>query len=853
MSRYFLRKLEIEGFRGINNKGNPFTLEFNPATINSIFGRNGAGKSSTFEALAYAITGEVPRLANMQKRVENPTNYYVNRFHQGVAFIELTFAADDTDEQVIITVTRDQNGKRKVTGLVKNPRSIDPDSFDPEDFLREINCETLFLDYNTFNNFVMSKPIDRGREFSKLLGLSKINIIKSALEALSDTRNLNTDLNLKDLDNRISQLHQKKLDEIENVLQFLGKITSHDLNQSTFDTNLVEELCLKVLSENPIIRPHIEGKKLEEIDFDECRKKVDEVEGGQKRRELDNLNHLLSELNKPINQNELQKEVDSLIEEIHNRDRLVETYKKKAFKSLYEAAEKVIKDGWPLDICPLCEREWEHHSGMDLNELISSKLQEFKELIDIESKIKCRWNGLIEKALSITVINPLKEAGVLQNTPPILLELKKETVPTEIHARDLLKVMEEIENKRIDAIKIVETKIKELSDKLPPSIVETVSFLMFAEKVSGSLQAYKKVARQLNEIQRQRTAIEKWQEFIGNIASEYSRAESRLVKDTTDLLEQDIRQIFSAIMPGSNILPKLERDQNHQRLHLRLEEFFGLNNVDAVPLLSESYRNALGLAIFLAASKRRNYGGRFLVLDDVTSSFDAGNQYFLMDAIYNFVARTKESDDGLQVIILSHDGILKKYFDQAYSEGKKWNNIELYGDPPRNFVYSKQIKSERIIDNIKRNLERGEIDNALMWTRQYLESSLIKIVRKLGIRVPIDLSTREDKRMIQNLIDAIKYEINIHKRLGDLILTPDQVKQIEETVILIPKLVGNLASHYETSSASSFAPHTVKGAIEKIIEFEQAFKYTCKCGEKKQSKFYKSLCKKQKGCGKNCV
>jgi ABC-type hemin transport system ATPase subunit len=62
---------------------------------------------------------------------------------------------------------------------------------------------------------------------------------------------------------------------------------------------------------------------------------------------------------------------------------------------------------------------------------------------------------------------------------------------------------------------------------------------------------------------------------------------------------------------------------------LKLADFFGLANQSARALLSESYRNAVAASIFMAAVTRHQGVPRFMVLDDVTSSFDAGHQFQL--------------------------------------------------------------------------------------------------------------------------------------------------------------------------------------------------------------------------------
>ena len=57
MPRFFLTKVTVEGFRGINNDSDPLSLSFRPDAVNSVFAPNAQGKSSVFEAVCYAIKG----------------------------------------------------------------------------------------------------------------------------------------------------------------------------------------------------------------------------------------------------------------------------------------------------------------------------------------------------------------------------------------------------------------------------------------------------------------------------------------------------------------------------------------------------------------------------------------------------------------------------------------------------------------------------------------------------------------------------------------------------------------------------------------------------------------------------
>ena len=73
MARYYLSQISIEGFRGINNDGDPLVIKFKPAAVNSIYAHNGVGKTSIFEAIHFAIynTIHVSRRSNARSTRKN--------------------------------------------------------------------------------------------------------------------------------------------------------------------------------------------------------------------------------------------------------------------------------------------------------------------------------------------------------------------------------------------------------------------------------------------------------------------------------------------------------------------------------------------------------------------------------------------------------------------------------------------------------------------------------------------------------------------------------------------------------------------------------------------------------------
>ena len=108
--------MEVEGFRGINNEGQPLVLKFNPDTVSSISAPNGVGKSSIYDALSFAIKGGIPKLDRLLQ-AERPQDYYLNKFHAaGVGTVKLILRPDSGGKPVTITVTRTAAGARTVNG-----------------------------------------------------------------------------------------------------------------------------------------------------------------------------------------------------------------------------------------------------------------------------------------------------------------------------------------------------------------------------------------------------------------------------------------------------------------------------------------------------------------------------------------------------------------------------------------------------------------------------------------------------------------------------------------------------------------------------------------------------------------
>lgn len=203
MTKYFIKSISIEGFRGINNNGNPLLIEFQTDGVTSFFGENGKGKSSIFEAFLYAILGKILRFDDYHIDIRDK-RAIKNLFHSGDGSIIIEFI-DDANSIISIDVKVDSSGQRTVSST-----SI----ANPEVFLHSLCSSLNFIDYKSFEKIIISSSEDTGKLFSNLVGFSKFIDIKEKLDKISRTQNINNDFGRTSKETSI-RINGQKIDELK--------------------------------------------------------------------------------------------------------------------------------------------------------------------------------------------------------------------------------------------------------------------------------------------------------------------------------------------------------------------------------------------------------------------------------------------------------------------------------------------------------------------------------------------------------------------------------------------------------------------------------------------------------------
>jgi ABC-type hemin transport system ATPase subunit len=835
MPRYFLTKLAIEGFRGINNEGDPLELKFKPASVNSVFATNGIGKSSLFDALSYAIRGNIQKLDDMQAQ-ENPGAYYCNRFHsQGKATIDLEFTADDTHASVIsIRVERDGSGQRVVTSPSGHT--------DPESFLATLNENFTLLDYRTFARFIEDSPLDRGRSFSALLGLSAYSDARQAFQTACDTRTFNTDFEIKAITAELTAADNASKQALATMRVNYERVTGKPFEDVTKIDAYATEV-VTALGSVALLTDLFKEKTLNQIDFDVVKDAVRKAEGGEERRNLERTIEAMTRL-EALGIEDVAKsatEQQSVLSLIDVRDRLLTETRGDLFKRLYQATTELYSQGTHADekTCPLCNTSPLENS---IKDHAQKQLEQYRKVTEQITAIK----ELCQSAEWIRRIAQLERTELLniETANQVASTLSAKTTSGEITRDEVisafarLKELEAIVAKSLDDLKV---KKAEIEKTLPESLVQLTEQIEYGRQFHESWVTYIQQQRAAASVKDRLDIRERWKQFINAAGTTFSDAEGAMSKAKIASIDAEYKAMFKEIMNVGDIVPELRRAEDREDLHVQLGEFHGQRDLSARALLSESYRNALAISVFLAAALKHNGSPRFVVLDDVTSSFDAGHQFNLMEVI-RLKLQQPHNAAGLQFVLLSHDGLLEKYFDRLGSEVDDWHHNRLQGSPPMGAVLNQSQTPDRLRDTITTFLSAGQTTQAEPLIRQYLEFKLQEIIRRVKIPVPIDFVIKDHTRMVQNCIDAIRDGVDLEKRARSLVLDAAQEQQF--TTVHVPAILGNWASHYATGSTSSLSARMLQSVVQTIDDLAECFRFDDSSGGSINRKWYKSLSRK---------
>lgn len=832
MTRYYLKNISIEGFRGINNKKAPLEINFKPAAVNSIHAPNGFGKTSIFEAINFAIFNEVPRLSEFQAG-ERPNDYINNLFHKEGATIELTFTPDDNSKDIQICIHRTVAGHRSVESSSGHP--------DPDGFLRSLQEDFVLVDYKKFAKFIDNSALERGRSFAPLVSLSSYSFQKQAFDSVKDTRSLNSDFGIGALEAEIRNLEGQLNECTRKVCEVYTKITG-ETEQNGFD---LENLCLrvtKVFVDKDPLKSYLGSSGIIGADLEKAKKELEEVEeGGPLRTQHTLLLDKIKTIKELAPYSNEKSNIENLLKLAAEYDDALLQIGSALMRQLYNTASTVVQDASWTDphLCPVCDSK----SAYNIIDHVASKLETYQQAEEagnrlkiavLESAVLERLNKLETSNHFSVPINQRLYSIIVQDASDYKLSaLKLQNVFSSLGTHDLKR--ESLLCQALDDLKGIE-------ERLPESLVTMVNLITAACYFQEKVRDYNDIDLKLSYARRRLNLINQWKVFIGQAADIFSKAEAQMAAKKIEELKPQYQELFKHLVRGGrDMQPTLERSSKKGNLELLLDNFYGLSSINARAVLSESYRNAIAASIFLTAAISHKGKPRFMILDDITSSFDSGHQVSLLEAIRIHLQQPK-NPDGLQFIILSHDNVLGKYFDINVSNSIPWRHQTLQGTSPKGQVMVSAHDSDRLRSLALTHLDSGDVVSGAPLIRQYLEFKLGKIISDLNILVPPDYAIRGDSRTLSTYLNSIVGAVELFQKANVCVLTSEQIEDITKRHAIT--LLTNFVSHYETSGGTPFTPDVLRGVLLDIDALVDCFTYQDDRTVPSEKKFYKRLDKR---------
>ncbi len=453
-----LTKLKLENFK----KYRFFEISFDLGLI-GIIGKNGSGKSTIFEAILFALYGELKNKGDKEV-VRN-----ANALEKDIVSVELEFEIEET----IYKIVREFRGKtlsanaklykneefittgaKEVTIAIVNLTKMSKDAF----------MHTLFASQKELTSLSNSKQEDRKRMIRKLLGLEKIDFVEK--ELIEKSRELKREIDaFKEVLLSSEDITIKKENIVEQIVQkeeFLKDIDKQSL--------VLDELNKKVFIIKQELEQLTKTKEQKQILKARCEILTNSISSHQKTQEkLQNeLNALYTKQEELKGLQTIKQEYITLHETLKEQDKLKEyslrkdglLLEQKELREQYTKAKDSIKvlEFETKEHLELVEKEKELDNSIEKYKLLltNKELDEKRLIQEIAGEEKLIAD-IKKKIENITILG--KESNCPTCTRPLLDEYDSVIFSLE-------QIVIKVENEKIDISKEQLANIKEEKEKL---------------------------------------------------------------------------------------------------------------------------------------------------------------------------------------------------------------------------------------------------------------------------------------------------------------------------------------------------------------------------------------------------
>ncbi len=706
--KFRIESLEIEGFRGINEKrglrlDKPFVI---------LHGENGHGKSSTLGAIEWCLFGEFLSV----KPLETPRtkDELINSIHPaGAAKVRLTLSNGNGKYEFL---REKKLGTRKMNFLIRAPEG-DYKTPQSQKMARQIlglNLEdfqrTVFLHQESVRGLLTDDSGRRDEAMDRLFGLEKlrditesipIGGIKKELASLESEKSrlqermkgalLEIEQKIKKLQEDAKELGLRK-DELvlKNAITISKEITS---NLKTVTREYGLEIPQIPQTQN---LPGLKGlAKNAKAAINRCRKSMPEM------RELDSLSSRRTRLVKVQTKyrevmtafRKVKSSLDSKVRKFGNTAKVshsIESLNKRVSdleqqRRKTDAKARVLQDAIEYlgasteKICPVCSQMIDRSN-------VASQIRRHirkhgKKMIgSIKRKIEACESQMKEleqaKKDIMHLQKDLKDSGKAVSSSIEVMhkamerpEIPKSQLPKLLSA-EISKVSRQIG--RIESsITGREKRFQKIEDKIEQ--VKTIrEFLVEEERRDEIDRIFSSEKNQISILKNEIIRLKSFQndlEFIMKAVADY---QVNLAKNMIGKSSGSIKQFCTRLCGHPyfrtleiGVEPKESRGQIKNTYSIKASNPSERKETLVSTRFSVGQMNCVALSIYLALSKILPHKLGFLILDDPSQSLDVHHQHALVDLI-------RKVNHNTQVIVSTHDEQFKKLMTSRLNSNGKY-------------------------------------------------------------------------------------------------------------------------------------------------------------------------------------
>ncbi|NCB69258.1 MAG: hypothetical protein EOM47_10490 [Bacteroidia bacterium] len=743
-----IKSITIEGIRGIRNS---ISLPLNEKSV-LLYGDNGSGKSSVSDAIEWFYTDKVSHLSGSEIDLKDA----LRNSHQketDTSSIAISYNRN------VIDATKKLSIKR---GRLSSEISNLTDDF--QKYFSASQSENLLLRYQFLRDFIDQTKGDKLKYLSDIIGFSEVTKTKDVLRKAFSS--IKSELKTQNFEAQINN-------EKQTLIAKIGATVSQQ-------NNLFEKI-------NEIIEPLKTGFTVSSIDdIDKVLNHIKKPANTKQLTELqflENTNKALSILKSEILfiDGEYQKyftEFNKIAEDVQS---IMQTF----LAELLKSGEAVItKKYHKEDNCPLCLQQ------KNLEELKTDIQRRLKE-IEESSKKKGVFDAA-KKSISDIVAERLKRLE-LTAVNALLNEQENESIKQAICS---------LSNKLTEYQKSANEKVTS-GNKLPASItlILTEDDFKIQEQISARFEAIQTAIKndkstelyanisaakdaflKIKRFEKNKSKLEYQKNSLELIYNEFVKRQKEGLESFINTFSLYINDFYEFMNPD---------EQFHEIKIVTIGEEDELNGITIEykyndmwvsppqKYFSESHLNCFGISFFLASVIAFNKENKFIVLDDVISSFDSAHRKRFADLLFEKFA-------DYQFILLTHELEWFSYIQQL-AKRKGWIIGEIKWTEA-NGTHLEE-KPNDLKEFIERELANSSVETLGNPIRKYLEGKLKDICLNLDVKVSFRLNDVNEKRMPDELLNELKSKIN--KNGGqDLKAKMPIIERVANS-----SLLGNLLSH----------------------------------------------------------